>query len=148
MKVILLKDTKDLGKAGDLVEAKDGYARNFLFPRKIAIEANDENMKKWEEEQARLREVERQNIEDANALADKLKSLKVKIEAKGGESGRLFGAITSKDIAEALKAQHGIDIDRRKIELKENIKNRGAYYVPVKLYTEISGVIKVEVVGV
>ncbi len=145
MKIILLKDDKDLGKAGSLVDAKDGYARNFLIPRKIAIEATPENLKTWEEDQRRLREEERVRIEEANALKAKLESMTVNVQAKGGEGGRLFGSITNKEIADAIKAQAKIDIDKKKIELKENIKTTGLKEVVVRVYPEITANLKVQI---
>ncbi len=145
MKIILLKDDKDLGKAGSLVDAKDGYARNFLIPRKIAIEATPENLKTWEEDQRRLREEERVRIEEANALKAKLESMTVDVQAKGGEGGRLFGSITNKEIADAIKAQAKIDIDKKKIELKENIKTTGLKEVVVRVYPEITANLKVQI---
>lgn len=145
MKIILLKDDKDLGKAGSLVEAKDGYARNFLFPRKIAIEATPENLKVWEDEQRTLREEERVRVEEANKLKAKLESMTVNVQAKGGEGGRLFGSITNKEIADAIKAQAKIDIDKKKIELKENIKTTGLKEVTVRVYPEITANLKVQI---
>lgn len=145
MKIILLKDDKDLGKAGSLVDAKDGYARNFLIPRKIAIEATPENLKTWEEDQRRLREEERIRIEEANALKAKLEAMTVNVQAKGGEGGRLFGSITNKEIADAIKAQAKIDIDKKKIELKENIKTTGLKEVVVRVYPEITANLKVQI---
>ena len=145
MKIILLRDDKDLGKAGSLVDAKDGYARNFLIPRKIAIEATPENLKTWEEDQRRLREEERIRIEEANALKAKLEAMTVNVQAKGGEGGRLFGSITNKEIADAIKAQAKIDIDKKKIELKENIKTTGLKEVVVRVYPEITANLKVQI---
>lgn len=117
MKVILLKDVKGLGKAGELVNAKDGYARNFLIPRKLAVEATEANLKKWEEEMAEKRKKEQAEYEKAMELKKKIESISVNIKSKAGEGGRLFGSITSKDIAQALKKQHKIDVDRKKIEM-------------------------------
>jgi large subunit ribosomal protein L9 len=145
MKVILLKDVKGLGKAGDLVNSKDGYARNYLLPKNLAVEATEINLKKLEErksaEAARIAEEKR----EALALKDKIEKLTIQIKAKGGTGGKLFGSITSTDIANELKKQHKIDVDKRKIELKENIKTVGLTEVEVKLYTEISAKLKVNV---
>lgn len=145
MKVILLKDIKGLGKAGELVDAKDGYARNFLFPRKAALEATEENLKNWEEEKRIQRETEAQNIKEAEELKKVLEGKTLHINAKGGEKGRLFGAITSLDIAKRLAEEYSIDVDKRKIDLKENIKSEGEYKVPFKLYQGVVAELKVEV---
>lgn len=146
MKIILLKDHKELGKAGSLVEAKDGFARNFLFPRKIAIEANEENMEKWRIQKAAEAKEEAENIAAAKELKKKIEKLKVEIKAKGGESGKLFGAVTSKDIKTALEKQFKIKVDKKKIELDENIKTAGVKEVNIKLYTDINAKLRVKVV--
>ncbi|MCK9444686.1 MAG: 50S ribosomal protein L9 [Tissierellaceae bacterium] len=137
MKVILLKDVKGLGKAGDLVNAKDGYARNFLLPKGNAVEATSANLKKWKEDKAKEETKKEKEHEDALDLKKKIEEITVVIEGKAGEGGRLFGSITSKDIADGLKSQHNIDIDRRKIELKDNIKVLGANQVDVRVYAEL-----------
>jgi large subunit ribosomal protein L9 len=145
MKVILLKDVKGLGKEGDLVNAKDGYARNFLFPKGDAVEATPGNLKKWKE--TKEKEAARKDNEHSEALKlkERIETLSVSIIGKAGEGGRLFGSITSKDIADALKSQHKIDIDRRKIELKDNIKSLGTTSVDIRVYTEITAKLNVNV---
>lgn len=145
MKVILLKDVKGLGKEGDLVNAKDGYARNFLFPKNLAVEANNSNMKKLEEKKTVENEKIAKEIKEAQDLKSKIEKITIEIKAKGGTGGRLFGSITSADISDHLKKQHKIDVDKRKIELKENIKTTGITEVEVKLYPEISAKLKVNV---
>lgn len=145
MKVILLKDVKGLGKEGDLVNSKDGYARNFLFPKNLAVEANPSNLRKWEENKKLEEEKKEEEIKDANTLKDRIEKLTVEIKAKGGTGGKLFGSITSQDIASALNDQHKIDVDKRKIELKDNIKTTGLKEVEIKLYPEISAKMKVNV---
>lgn len=145
MKVILLKDVKGLGKEGDLVNSKDGYARNFLFPKNLAVEATPANLKKWEENNKLMEEKRQEEIREANALKDRIEKLTVEIKAKGGSAGKLFGSITSQDIAAALSKQHKIDVDKRKIDLKDNIKTTGLKEVEVKLYPEISAKMKVNV---
>jgi len=148
MKVILLKEVKGMGKEGDLVNSKDGYARNYLIPRNIAIEATSENLRKWEEAKKQEAAKKKQELEEAKALKERLEKLTVEVKAKGGSGGRLFGSITSQDIAAALKEQHGVDIDKRKIEMKDNIKNAGAAEVDLKLYPEVSAKLKVNVVTI
>lgn len=146
MKVILLKDVKDLGKAGELINSKDGYARNYLFPRNLAIEANAVNLKKWEEAKEKEEAKRKAEFDEALKLKEKIEKMSVEIKAKGGTGGRLFGSITSTDIATALKNQHKIDIDRRKIELKDNIKTIGLSEVDVRVYSEVTAKLKVNVV--
>ena len=146
MKVILLKDVKGMGKEGDLVNSKDGYARNYLMPRNIAIEGTPENLRKWEDAKKEEAAKKNRELDDAKALKDKLEKLLVQVKAKGGSGGRLFGSITSQDIAAALKEQYSVEVDKRKIEMKDNIKNTGLAVVDVKLYPEVSAKLKVNVV--
>lgn len=146
MKVILLKEVKGMGKEGDLVNSKDGYARNYLIPRNIAIEATPENLKKWEAAKKEEAAKKKQELDEANKLKERIEKLTVIIKAKGGSGGRLFGSITSQDIANGLKDQHNIDVDKRKIELKDNIKNTGITQVEVKVYPEVSASLKVNVI--
>lgn len=146
MKVILLKDVKDLGKAGELVNSKTGYARNFLFPKGLAIEATPANLKQWEEEQKQIEEKKQKEKEAALELKAQIEKITVELKGKGGEGGRLFGSITSKDIADKLKKQYKLDIDRKKIELKDNIKSAGITNVDVRVYPEITASLKVNVV--
>lgn len=143
MKVILTSDVEKLGKAGEMVNAKTGFARNFLLPNKLAVQATKENIKIWEEKQAELRAIERENIKNANELKEKIENTKVKIIAKTGEGDRLFGSITSMDIEKALKEQHGLDVDKNKIEMKDNIKSLGTFNVIVKVYPDINANLEV-----
>ena len=145
MKVILLKEVKGLGKEGDLVNSKDGYARNFLFPKNLAIEATPANLKKWEDKKQAKEEKKKEELNEALQLKEKVEKLTVDIKAKGGTGGRLFGSITSQDISNALNKQHKIDIDKRKIELKDNIKTVGLTTVELKLYADVSARLKVNV---
>lgn len=147
MKVILLKDVKGLGKEGELVDSKTGYARNFLFPKKLAVEATPANLKKWEEDNQIKEEKRQEDIAEANELKAKLESIEVLIKAKGGSEGKLFGSITSQDISNQLEKQEGIKIDKRKIELKDNIKNPGLVKLDVKVYPEILAKLSVNVVA-
>lgn len=145
MKIILLKEVKGLGKEGDLVDVKDGYARNYLFPRKLAIEATPANLNKWKNKKKEMEAKEREEYEKALKLKEKIESIDLKLKGKAGEGGKLFGSITSKDISDALKEQHNIDIDKRKIELEDNIKTLGTTEVEIKIYPEISAKLRVKV---
>jgi large subunit ribosomal protein L9 len=147
MKVILLQDVKGSGKKGELVNAAEGYARNFLFPRKLAIEANAQNMKELERQQALLEAKKAQELAEAQAMAEKLKELEVIVHAKTGGGERLFGAITNKDIGDALEKNYDIRMDRRKIELKGTIKTLGSHEVVVRLHPEVVINLKIMVVG-
>lgn len=145
MKIILLKDYKNLGKAGEMVEAKDGYARNYLLPRNIAIEATPENVENWKEEQKKLEEEERLAFEGAQELKEKLESITLNLSAKGGETGKLFGSITNAEISKELLKEEKLSIDRKKIELKEPIKTAGLHEVPVRVYPEVLATLKVNI---
>ena len=139
MKVVLMADVKGQGKKSDIVEVSDGYARNFLFPRKLAVEATNKvlnEIKGQNEARAHRIEVE---LAEARALAAKLDSLLIKIRASSGGDGRLYGAITAKDIAEQLEKDHGIVLDKRKILLSSPIRAYGQYDPDVKLYTDVTG---------
>lgn len=144
MKVILLKDVKSLGKSGDIVKASDGYARNYLIPKGLAKEATESNINELNRRKAAERKKKLEETEKAQKLASELKNKEVKIFAKCGESGRLFGAITSKDISNALKSQYGIEIDKKKISTNA-IKQLGTYDIEIKIYPEISTKIKLVV---
>lgn len=144
MKVILTQDVKGLGKKGELVNASDGYARNFLFPRKLAAEANSQAMtelKNREDSKKHKIEVETQQ---AKASADKISGKTVKVTAKAGQGGRLFGSVTAKEIATVMKTQFGIDIDKRKITV-DDIKAFGTYPATVKLYQGVTAEFSVTV---
>lgn len=145
MKVILIDDVKGLGKKGELVNAKTGYVRNFLIPNKLAIEGSRENLVIWKKEQAELERIKEEEYQKALKLKEQLEGKKVIIGAKVGEGDKLFGAITSKDIAKALKEQLNLDVDKKKIELKENIKTLTTSEIPVRIYPEVIANIKVEI---
>ena len=143
MKVVLLQDVKGQGKKDDLINVSDGYARNFLFPKKLAVEADAKvlnDIKNKEAAKQRRIELEKQAARDT---AEKLAETLVKIKVKEGADGKFYGSVTTKDIAEALKEQCGIEVDKRKVVLGENIKGYGTYTVDVKLYPEISGKLNV-----
>ena len=145
MKVILLQDVKAQGKKGQVITVSDGYARNFLLPRKLAVEATADalNSKKNADEAAAFHAAEEKKA--ALALKEALNDKPVKIKAKAGSGGRLFGSVTTKEVSEALKAQYNIDLPKTRLELSEPIKSFGTYQVKAKLYTEIQGVVTVKV---
>jgi len=145
MKVIFTKDVKGTGKKGEVKEVSDGYARNFLLKKGLAKEANAGNLTALKAEEKKAAQLEQLEKEKAIELKDNLADLSVELEAKSGEGGRLFGSITSKQIAEALNKQFGYKIDRRKIELADPIRSLGYTTVPVKLHPEVDGSIKVHV---
>lgn len=145
MIVILLKDVKGSGKAGEVVKVNDGYARNMLIPKGLAKEATEGNVRSLEKQKAIAAEKKAEEKAAAQKLAEKLKEVTVSIITKGGEGGRLFGSITSKDISEALNKQHKIDIDKKKFVLENPIKTTGEFSVEVKLYPEVAGTVKVNV---
>ncbi|MFZ5968274.1 MAG: 50S ribosomal protein L9 [Bacillota bacterium] len=145
MKIILLKDVKGIGKAGDVVNASDGHARNYLIPRGLAKEATEGSIKVAEKQKAAEVRRKQQELDEAKALADKLSGYIVNLKGKAGEGGKLFGSITSKDIAEALEKQYKIKVDKRKIQLDTPIKELGAVFVEIKVYPEVSAKVKVEV---
>jgi large subunit ribosomal protein L9 len=145
MVVILLKDVKGHGKAGEVVKVSDGYARNFLIPRGIATEASDGNVRSLEKQKALIEEKRAKELADAEDLAQKLSEMTVTITTKAGEGGRLFGSITSMDIADALREQHGLFIDKRKFVMDGPIKHIGEFEVTIKLYQDIAGKLKVNV---
>ncbi len=145
MKVILLKNVPGQGKEGDVVNVSDGYARNYLFPKKLAAEAGAQVMNDLKnKEAARLHKIELEKAA-AKECADKLSAVTVKIFAKAGADGRFYGSVTAKEIAECLEKQHGITVDKRKMQLSDPIKAFGTYHIECKLYTEISGKLTVVV---
>ena len=145
MKVILLADVSKLGKEGDLVDSKSGYARNFLFPRKLAVEATPENLENWKEMKAKEAADEAERVRQSEETKKLLESKSVDLKAKGGEGGRLFGAITAKDIAERMDELFNVKIDKKKIVLSENIKATGNHKITVKLHGDITADITVVV---
>ena len=145
MIVILNRDIKGTGKAGDVVKVSDGYARNMLLPKGYATEATDGNIRNLEKQKAIAAEKKAEEKAAAQATAEKIGVLSVEIKTKAGEGGKIFGSITSKDIADALKAQHNITVDKKKIQLDSPIKQTGEITVEIKLYTEVSAKLKVVV---
>lgn len=147
MKVILLKDVKGTGKRGDVINVSDGHARNFLLPRGLAKEATQGNVKNLKAQKAAEKKRQEQELKEAKELAEKISNITLNFKSKAGEGGKLFGSITSKDIAAKLKKAHKINIDKRKIVLDNPIKELGATYVDVKVYPEISGKMKINVIA-
>lgn len=145
MKVVLLQDVRGQGKKGDLINVSDGYARNFLFPKNLAAVADAKVLNELKgKEEARLHKIEVEKAE-ANAISEKLKAVVVKLTAKPGTDGRLYGSVTAKDIAEALAKQHSIEIDKRKLQITEPIRTFGTHLIEVKLYPQITGTVNVVV---
>ena len=147
MKVILKADIIGVGKKDEVINASDGYARNFLFPKNLAVEANPENMSKLKAQKDATQFRKNNEKEEAKMLAEKLTKITVRIEVKAGENGKIFGGVSAKDISENLDKQHKIKVDKKKIDLKETIKTLGVHNVGVKLYEGVSGTIKVDVRG-
>jgi len=146
MIVILQKDVKGTGKAGDIVKVNDGYARNMLIPRGLAKEATQGNVRSLEKQKAIAAEKDEAAKKAAEQLAEKLKTQTITITGKGGENGKLFGSITSKDIEEAVEAQLGVKLDKKKIQLDQPIKTAGVHEVAAKLYGGVNGTLRIEVV--
>ena len=145
MKVVLLADVKGQGKKNDVINVSDGYARNFLLPRKLAVEADAKVMNEIKGREASIKHKIEVETAEAKALAAKLDTILVKIPASSGADGRLYGSITAKDIADHLQKDFGITVDKRKIQLSEAIRAYGKYDLDVKLYTDVSGKINVRV---
>ena len=145
MKVILQQDVRGKGKKGQMIEVSDGYARNYMLPRKIAVEATPDNINTMKmNDKARIERETRERAE-AIAIRDRLKDMTLKLSAKGGGAGKLFGSVTAQEIADVLQAQAGITLDKRKIVIDEPIKNVGVYTIKCRLGYEITGTVKLEV---
>lgn len=147
MKVILLQDVKELGKKDTMANVSDGYARNFLFPKKLAVEASEGALKGIADKRSSEANKKNMELQNAKELADKLSKVKVDIKTKSGENGKLFGSITSKDIAEIIKTKYKIPVDKKKIVMSDAIKSTGTYEIEIKVYPEISAKVKVTVVA-
>ena len=145
MKVILLEDVKGTGKKGQVVNASDGHARNFLFPRKLAIEANDANMASLNAQQKKAEHKLAQEVKAAQELAAKLQAKPVIIKAKVGDKGRMFGSISNKEVAEAIQSQLGVTVDKKKIVLSDAVKTVGNYTATAKLHPQVSAKVDFEV---
>ena len=147
MKVILIHDVKSVGKSGEILEVSDGYARNFLFPRQLAQEATEGALKQAEQ-RIRTEQIKRAKLKaEAEELASRLDRAKVIVKAKAGTEGRLYGAVTAKEIAEAVKGQTGLTVDRRKLELEEPLKALGSFQIPARVHPEVTATLHVDIVG-
>ena len=146
MKVILKADIKGVGKKDEVINASDGYARNFLFPKNLAVEANAENMSKLKAKQDSNTFKKSQEKEEAQKIADKLSKILLKIKVKAGANGKIFGGVSSKEIAESLEKQYQIKVDKKKIDLKDTIKTLGTFSVDIKLFEGVIGKVKIDVI--
>ena len=147
MKVILKENIKGVGKKDQIINASDGYARNYLFPKNLAVEANNANLSKLKAKNDSAQYKKDQEKEEAKQIAEKLKKITIKVEVRAGENGKIFGGVSSKEIAENLEAQHKIKIDKKKINLKETIKTLGVQNIEIKLYEGVIGHLKVDIIG-
>ena len=147
MKVILQQEVKKVGKKGDILEVSEGYARNFLLPKGLAVQATSTNLNAVNQQKKSEERKQQQAVDEATLMAAQLSKIEVSIAVKIGEGGKLFGSVTGKDIAEALKKDHNIDIDKRKIELKETVKGLGDYEAVIKVHPEITSKIKVHIIA-
>ena len=145
MKVVLLEDVKSLGKKGDIVEVSEGYARNFIIPKKKGVEANHENLNTLKLQKANEEKIAKEKLEAAKELAAKLNEASVSLTIKGGKDGRTFGSVSSKEIEEAIKSQLGLEIDKKKLVIAEPIKTFGNHEVKVKLHKDVTAALKVKV---
>ena len=148
MEIILIQDVKALGKKGELVKVSDGYARNFILPKKLGMEATKQNMYDLKMQKAAEEKRLKELLEEAKEYAKKLEALTITVSVKAGEGGKTFGSVSSKEIAGALKEQFGFDIDKKKLQLADPIKNAGSYTVPVKIHPQVTAEIKVKVEAV
>lgn len=147
MKVILKADIKGVGKKDEVINASDGYARNFLFPKNLAVEANKENMSKLKAKQDSAKYQKEQDKEEAIKIGDKLSKILLKIKVKAGENGKIFGGVSSKEIAQELSKQYHIEIDKKKIDLKETIKTLGVHNIEIKLFEGVVGKLRIDVIS-
>lgn len=145
MKVILLEDVKTLGRKGAIIDANDGYARNFLLPKKLGMEATSKNLNDLKLQKSNEEKIAKEQLEEAQQFAKNLETKEIVVSIKAGEGGKTFGSVSSKEIAAAFKEQCGVEIDKKKIQLVESIKNFGIYEVKVKLHPKVLGTLKVKV---
>lgn len=145
MKIILLEDVKSLGKKGEIVNVSDGYARNMILPKKLGLEATSKNLNDLKLQNQHAEKVAQENLEAAKNFAKELKDKKVEVKMKAGEGGRTFGSISTKEIAEAAKKQLGLELDKKKMILKDPIKSLGTYEIQIKLHPQVTGTFSVHV---
>ena len=143
MQVILLQDVKSLGKKGEIVKVSDGYARNFVIPKKLGVEATEKNKNELKLQKAHEDKVAAKKLADAKAMAEDLAGRKIIVKMKAGENGKVFGSISAKEIAAAAKEQHGLELDKKKVQVAEPIKSFGTFEVPIKLHTQVTGKLNV-----
>lgn len=146
MKVILLQDEKKLGKKGDIIEVSEGYARNYILPKKIGVEATSKNLNDLKLKKANDEKMAKEQLDAAKALAAELETKQIVVKMKAGEGGRAFGAVSTKEIATACKEQYDIEIDKKKIVLPQSLKAFGSYEVAIKLHPQVTGKVTVKVV--
>ena len=147
MKVILLENVKGVGKKDEIINANDGYARNFLLPKKLAVEANNQNLAKLKLKQEANAHKKMTEKQEAEELAKKLEKIILKIQVKAGENGKIFGGVTAKEISEKLQSQHNFKVDKKKIDLKETIKQTGMFNIDLKLYEGVNAKLKIHIIG-
>ena len=147
MKVILTQDVKSVGKKGQVIDASDGYARNFLLPKKMAVLADSKNMNELKTKQEANKYKKDMSMAAAKEVAEKMKNFQITFKLKAGENGKIFGSVTSKDIADELNKKYFVEVDKKKVMLDDSIKNLGTYNVEIKLFEGISGILKVNVVN-
>ena len=147
MKVILKADIKGVGKKDEIINASDGYARNFLFPKNLAVEANSENMAKLKAKKDSQQFQKNKKKEEAEEIADKLSKIILKIKVKSGENGKIFGGVSAKEIAQELENSYQIKVDKKKIDLKETIKTLGMRTIQIKLFEGVVGTLKIDIIS-
>lgn len=147
MKVILLENVKGVGKKDEIINANDGYARNFLFPKNLAIEANSTNLSKLKSKQDSASFKKSEEKKNAEEMKEKLSKIVLKINVKAGENGKIFGGVTAKEISEQLKKQYNYNIDKKKIDIKETIKAIGMFTIDLKLFEGVVGKLKIHIIG-
>lgn len=145
MQVVLMEDVKSLGKKGQVVNVNDGYARNYILPKKLGIEANSKNMNELKLQKQHQEKLEALALAEAQELASKIGTFKVELKVKTGEGGRIFGSVSTKEIAAAVREQYGIDLDKKKMQLSEPIKTLGSHIIPVRIHKDVTAQLTLKV---